>query len=48
MLASLVFIADQMVKFAMLGPLQLKERGVIHIVSFFDLRYAENRGVSMR
>ena len=47
MLASLVFIADQMVKYAMLGPLQLKERGVIHIVSFFDLRYAENRGVSM-
>jgi signal peptidase II len=47
MLASLVFIADQVVKYAMLGPLQLKSRGVIHIVSFFDLRYAENRGVSM-
>jgi signal peptidase II len=31
----------------MLGPLQLKSRGVIHIISFFDLRYAENRGVSM-
>ena len=46
-LASLVFIADQIVKYAMLGPLQLKERGVLHIVSFFDLRYAENRGVSM-
>ena len=47
MLASLVFIADQVVKYAMLGPLQLKSRGVIHIISFFDLRYAENRGVSM-
>jgi hypothetical protein len=47
MLASLMFIADQIVKYAMLGPLQLKERGVIHIISFFDLRYAENRGVSM-
>ncbi|WP_397597538.1 signal peptidase II [Sphingorhabdus sp.] len=47
MLASLVFIADQIVKYAMLGPLQLKSRGVIHIISFFDLRYAENRGVSM-
>ena len=47
MLASLVFIADQMVKYAMLGPLQLKSRTVIHIISFFDLRYAENRGVSM-
>ena len=47
MLASLVFIADQIVKYAMLGPLQLQSRGVIHIISFFDLRYAENRGVSM-
>lgn len=47
MLASLIFIADQMVKYAMLGPLQLKSRSVIHIISFFDLRYAENRGVSM-
>ena len=47
MLASLVFIADQIVKYAMLGPLQLKERGVMHIVPFLDLRYAENRGVSM-
>ena len=47
MLASLVFIADQIVKYAMLGPLQLQSRGVIHIISVFDLRYAENRGVSM-
>lgn len=47
MFASLVFIADQIVKYAMLGPLQLQSRGVIHIISFFDLRYAENRGVSM-
>ena len=47
MLASLVFIADQLVKFLMIGPLQLQSRGVIHIVSFFDLRWAENRGVSM-
>ena len=47
MLASLVFIADQIVKYAMLGPLQLQSHGVIHIISFFDFRYAENRGVSM-
>ena len=47
MLASLAFIADQIVKYAMLEPLQLQSRGVIHIISFFDLRYAENRGVSM-
>jgi signal peptidase II len=47
MLASLIFIADQAVKYAMIGPLQLKSRSVIHIISFFDLRWAENRGVSM-
>ncbi len=47
MLASMVFFADQMIKYAMIGPLQLKSRGVIHIISFFDLRWAENRGVSM-
>ena len=47
MLASFVFIADQIVKYVMIGPLQLQSRGVIHIISFFDLRYAENRGVSM-
>jgi len=47
MLASMIFIADQLVKYAMIGPLQLKSRGVIHIISFFDLRWAENRGVSM-
>ncbi len=47
MLASMVFFADQAIKYAMIGPLQLKSRGVIHIISFFDLRWAENRGVSM-
>jgi signal peptidase II len=46
-LASLIFIADQMVKYAMIGPLQLKSRTVIHIMQQFDLRWAENRGVSM-
>lgn len=47
MLASIIFIADQMVKYMMIGPLQLESRRVIHIISFFDLHWAENRGVSM-
>ena len=47
MLASFLFIADQAVKYIMLGPLALQSRRQIHIVSFFDLTYAENRGVSM-
>ncbi len=47
MLASLIFIADQAVKYAMIGPLALKSRGTIHIMPFFDFTWAENRGVSM-
>lgn len=45
--AIVVLLADQAVKYAMIGPLQLKSRGVIHLITFFDLRWAENRGVSM-
>jgi signal peptidase II len=47
MLASFLFIADQAVKFIMLGPLALQSRRQIHLLPFFDLTYAENRGVSM-
>jgi signal peptidase II len=47
MLASFIFIADQAVKFIMIGPLALQSRLQIHIVPFFDLTWAENRGVSM-
>jgi signal peptidase II len=47
MLASFLFIADQAVKFIMIGPLALQSRRQIHIASFFDLTWAENRGVSM-
>ena len=46
-LASLVFIADQAVKSAMIGPLALKSRLQINILPFFNLTWAENRGVSM-
>lgn len=45
--AALVLVTDQAVKQLMIGPLQLKSRAVIHLISFFDLRWAENRGVSM-
>lgn len=45
--ASFVFIADQLVKFIMIGPLDLEQRTKIDIVSFFRLAWAENRGVSM-
>ncbi len=47
MLASLVFIADQIVKYAMIGPLALQSRREIVILPQFSLTWAENRGVSM-
>jgi signal peptidase II len=47
MLASFIFIADQAVKFIMIGPLALESRRQIHILPFFNLTWAENRGVSM-
>jgi signal peptidase II len=47
MLASVIFIADQAIKYAMIGPLALQSRGQIHIISFFDFTWATNYGVSM-
>jgi signal peptidase II len=47
MLASFIFIADQAVKFIMIGPLALESRRQIHILPQFSLTWAENRGVSM-
>jgi signal peptidase II len=45
--AALVFLLDQATKWVVTGPLQLEQREAIEIVSFFDLRYVENFGVSM-
>ncbi|ABD27693.1 signal peptidase II, Aspartic peptidase, MEROPS family A08 [Novosphingobium aromaticivorans DSM 12444] len=45
-LAVLVALVDRAVKALMVGPLMLRERGVIDLVPMFDLRYAENFGVS--
>jgi signal peptidase II len=45
-LALAVFVIDRLVKALMVGPLALRERGVIDLLPMFDLRYAENYGVS--
>lgn len=45
-LAALILIADQWIKWYLLVPAQLGHRQVIHIVEWFDLRYAQNFGVS--
>ena len=46
-LAALVFLVDQAVKALMIGPLALRERGVIDLLPIFDLRWTENYGVSL-
>lgn len=44
--AGLAWLADQLVKRAMIGPLRLPEVGVIDLLPGFDLRWAMNFGVS--
>lgn len=46
-LAIAILIVDQIAKFVVAGPLALKSRLQIEITSFFNLTWAENRGVSM-
>ncbi len=45
--AAAIFVADQLIKWAMIVPLQLQSRGVIEIVPIFALRWTENPGVSL-
>jgi len=45
-LALAVFVIDRAVKALMVGPLALREVGLIDLLPMFDLRYAENYGVS--
>lgn len=46
-IAALIFASDQFVKWLVIGPLQLRLRYVIDLLPFFDLRYTENRGISL-
>lgn len=46
-LAAVIFAADQYVKWLMIGPLQLRQVGVIELIPFFDLRWTQNFGVSL-
>jgi signal peptidase II len=45
--AALVFLADQLSKWAITHPLRLRDRGVIELLPIFDLKWVENYGVSM-
>ncbi|MEP2102595.1 MAG: signal peptidase II [Parasphingorhabdus sp.] len=45
--AFLIFIADQFTKYMVMYPLDLKAKGQIELLPFFNLTWAENYGVSM-
>ena len=46
MIAIAIAVIDQAVKFWLLGPMKLRQVQVIDLLPFFDLRYAENPGIS--
>lgn len=46
-IALAIYALDQWVKGLMVGPLNLRERGVIDLLPFFDLRWTQNFGVSL-
>lgn len=46
-IAAVVLLLDQVSKWLIMGPVALRERGLIEITGFFDLRWVENYGVSM-
>ena len=42
-----IFIADQLTKWLILGPLDLREVLQIYLLPFFNLTYTENNGISL-
>ncbi|WP_332819195.1 signal peptidase II [Sphingopyxis sp.] len=47
LIAAAALILDQLVKWVVTVPLSLEAKGAIEIVSFFDLRWAMNCGISL-
>lgn len=47
LVALVVFLVDQAVKFWLLADLKLQKVGVIDLLPFFDLRFTQNYGVSL-
>src|SRR5918997_6118313 len=46
-IAATIFALDQLTKWVVTHIMSLRERGVIELLPFFDLRWVENYGVSM-
>lgn len=47
MVALIAFLFDQLTKWVVITPLSLERKGEIEIVSFFNLTWAENCGISL-
>jgi signal peptidase II len=45
--AAAIFIADQLTKWLVTGPLQLQAVRQIYVLPFFNLTWTENRGISL-
>ena len=45
--AAAVFVADQIAKWAVTGPIGLQAKGSITLLPIFDLKWVENYGISM-
>lgn len=45
--AAIVFLADQFTKYMVMVPFDLKNRGQIELLPFFNLTWVENYGISM-
>ncbi|MFT4025294.1 MAG: signal peptidase II [Novosphingobium sp.] len=46
-IAALIFVIDQLIKWLMVGPLQLQDIRQIELLPFFNLTWTENYGVSL-
>lgn len=46
-IALVIFLADQLAKWLVSGPLHLQEVGQIYILPFFNLTWTENNGISL-
>ena len=47
LVALVVFLADQLMKWIVTGPLHLREVGEVYLLPFFQFSYTENNGISL-
>ncbi len=46
-IAAVIFVLDQITKWLMIGPLELRQVGQIYILPIFNLTWTENYGISL-